>query len=1489
MKTEHHPKDAKSNWKGANVDIDPELSGADNDGEYYDSKNGRISDSTGGKRSHVKIRGEEVEFPAQNIPGDWVCIGEKDINKNIVEIWVDRNGAEAPIIRIDGVIMGQSPDMPWLVDFPIQCDRNENCKGGEWYITDNNTTPMIFNIQDIIDSLTLDPDKYFTNFNPALYTVNLDAPLDIPVFTGLENVGGGGGLPIGSYQYSLRYVNDEGDRTNWGHQTPPIPVLQGSGTGSNQYPYTKSYGDSPDVTAPTSFGIKLKFRITNLVNYDFIEIRRVSYQAAGGLDFVPQGEVIAKLEVSPGEISVREFVDPIQSNVEDTLADGEGESELSFIEKAKAIRYHDKKIVLMNYSTASKETNLVFDEFNGKKIFPIVQKLGKAGHNDPVNHTYYKNYTGGERFSFAVNLFDALGGRGFAEDDAGIQNFQIPNRRAEADADSQLLSYFGTAEAANLQSAVTQTHEIFDLEDAVSKTDKCGFQNILDDGSKSQGKVNSLGCPDSGHGLFVGGDEIGYDPYRPTDQNDSTGDHNYQVNFEADAGPVTRAYNPEGFAPNYYAHGVAIGGISNLPSWAKAFSVVRTAPAGRVVCQGIGSYALNQGDFNAAGNASAATKDQDKFWFFSPDIEAGIISQSVIDDISSNPQNYSVQVVSPLGFFSEVYSFEENSLLSARDRLVDMITYARVLHDEGQINPGEDPGMGVGSGGNRYVAYNKYRNSHAAGGGAFVGPDGGDTLISIDSIASVTEGRGVYYELSLAGNVYNAGGSGGTGNNDFDDAGLKDFTEPMYIINIVQDGKNVIDQNIDQYYGTGHYQKVESIIGQADGTPDQFFELVDERWEDCIPDLSSTGPRAADEVFVYLQDGAGNIEVFMDSTFLTAAQVTAILTDITTNGFYAAALGNEVVGLYTHTNAGDTAFTVEFNVPNFYPTVDQKILVRYDNRRPIRVFGGDSTVGEAIFSPIDREADASDNAEDTQFVFNIGFPFRKYEINPRQYIVARTTGINKIQDINKGSLGYIRQLCIMFACESRVAVHYAHNGATSDQYFPLTHYIMRPNRFDNSSFATGVIEDIASDNNMFEDYFEDYPLEYSIWKFGGLRFMQNINLDYAVRGPIEFLSKPDFGFEEENDFCTGVTWSLSRAINQQDSPGLKTFLSLNRFDLDDDDGEIKKAWDATTPGKGDNLYAICESGICLILTNKTILSSLEANDLSTLASDRFVGGQYWLDHEVGSSDEMWRGMGEGTMDIITEDGRVKQEALYIPNNHSVYRLMSNVVKDIAKDTYFSRLNPVLIRMRVGYLDRIAGGVNHNHNEYWLQLDPQRLPEFLVEGETERDSVDSETFVFAQDTNHWLGSFDYKFDTYLFSDNDMYGFRGLETYKLERGFEINGGPIEYSLITNYSPSPAVEKEYIRFEVMTGKRGEQKPSRIEFLDEDRDLVCALDPGIQGPLYLKQYDGWGQQIPRKDLSVSATRDRVQARLLFCKVIHIFEEDFKVVETVLQYKPIK
>lgn len=1497
MQNEHGKKDVKTFFSKANPDQEKEFLGAESKGEYINARNARPNSIDGETGSLSKIKGEEIQYSNFNLGADYQCIGQISVSDHQVELWASDTPGDLDSIRIDGQIMVQSDGLLFDTNFPFQLDKNESCMEGEVFLTDDKNIPLILNLDDIISEFNSGSAKYFADFNRKLYEINLSTPLDIPVFISLENVGGGAGLPVGEYSYAIRYVNDAGDRTNFGPTTPLIPVLQGIGADGAEYPYTKTRGGDPDLLSNTSYGIKLRFRVTNLLNYDSIEVRRYAWNT-GSNNFTPEGVIIARIPISDGQITVEEIVDPIDSNVEEVIPDTEDVSQLSFIEKAKAIRYYDKKLVLMNYSTANREMAATFVQRNGVEMFPIVEKLGIAGHNDPYFHAYKKGYMGGEEYGFAIQGYDGVAGKGFALGVTNFNSYRFPNRREEVSGDSLTYSYNGVATAANINSTVTPVFEAFDLADGIEKSDVDTFKNISNDGGKEK---NPLKEDTSTDPAAYGGDKnifgkyIGpYSPYRPTSQNDSSvSGMKYRVNTRVKNGFSEENYNPSGFAPNYYTKGIALNGIDDLPEWVKAFSVTRTKRAGRVVAQGLGMYSLNQADYNLSGltNGGLGNKDKNELWVCLPDVDGGVVNESVIDDIVANPSNYSIQFVSPLGFFSELYNFERDQALAAaansRDRICDMITYARVLRDSGEINPTES-GVGVSN----YVAYNRYRNSDAAGAGFFNGSDG-NKLASISGLTTITEGRNTYYKIDLVDNIYNTQWT--SGDRQFVQPGLKDFTEPFYMINIVQDGESIVDKNIDNYLDTHSYVKVESIIGEGDGiTTDPSFLLVDERWEDCIPALDSFSPLAGQERFVWIDEQNGTVRPWINVTFLTPAQIATVVNDINTNGFYTTPGGVDVYGVYTNTVSADQReFTIDFNIPGFN-VIDSgyRILVRYNNDSPIQVFGGDTTVGDYSFCPIDRKSTGGDSAsnKNKQFALGIGFPFLDYYITPRHYVISNSnvSGQTNIQNSTDsvgqrihGRLSYIRQMAVNFIVESRIATHFAYEGSSkiSDKFFPSTHYIIRPNRFSDSKFSEGATS-VYDNNNIYAEYEDDYGDEYLLWEYGGFRTASINNIDYSQEDLITSFSKPDVGYTEENDYCTGIAWSLPRAINQQDSPGLKSFLSSNTFFISDDQGEIKRAWDATS-SKGDNLYAITDRGVALLLTNKSVLSGIDSSEIGVSFSDKFIAQEYWIDKRIGMNDEMWRSFAEASIVIKNastgEESNV--ETLFFANDRSVYGFNNNQIIDIGKTGYYSELRNPLRQVLDGYGSRVAGFYDEKYEYYGLQLGWQ-VP---VVGAPALDKED--LFVFSQLNRGFIGAYDYRFDSYLMNNNTLYGMRQGETYELDKGYIINGNPIEFSVSQASSMDPFFEKEFMFINI----NSDEKPTRVEFYNADNQLLCALDPAIQGARYLKKYDGYYQHIPRQDAGISIGRDRVQDRLLVYKIIHNLEDKFVLKNSVVDYKIIK
>ena len=1637
MKQQHHPKDVRTYNIGANRDSDKEIASAE-EGIYVDSENMRPSSIKGDSAGALsKINGEELKYGNQNnkcpatsgpaLAGDWECIGMIEVNEKIVEFWTDVNLVEDPLIRIDGKIVLRSPDFPIIATKPLQIHKNESCTGGEIYVTDNFNPPMIFNIGDLLENSGIGgtcTEKYFTEFNLKEHILILSQPVDHPVFVELVDEGAGGGKQVGQYQYAIRYATTAGDRTQWSVSTPLIGVPSTRSTASSQYPDIKSTGADPDVSNPggcTNFGIKIRFRVVNLQNFDFIEIRRIRYISGGAIGETGVAEVLSipasVANLAPGEISVREFTDNCSTTVSSTLTDDEDADTMSAVKTAKAVRYFNNRLYLMNVKFESRDLSgqLTFKEVGSKKMYPVIQKLGIRGHNDPYNYVHYKNYMGGEKYGFGVVTFDDRGDRTFVEKVPAFDNYQYPNRRDALDSDSEDLSYDGSVRAATVASgAVGKTHEIFDFgsgasNTGVAKADLCTFKNILDEGSKSKSKVNSAGCPDAGHGSTVTGSEVGYRPYTPTNKDDSTvTGHDYRVNVNVFDGFGLRDYTPKGFAQNYFSHGMAFAGLTGLPTFAQAFSVVRTAAAGAVVAQGLGFYSLNSAEGPFGANT---TKNVNKIWFHSPDVEHGIFN---ISDVISNPDRYEIQLVSPLGFFSETYDGDD---VTTRFKGIDMVSYCRLLRDKpgssSEINPFESSTYGFdGSDGFRYVGYGKWRDPGTVTGGSFPsGSHDGNKIFNINSISTKTEGRGTYYEIELDVSVYANGTT--SGGRNFLETGLQQWHEPVYIVNIIQKGRDVPTQDIQDYLETGHYQKVDAIIAQSTGEDEQSYRLVDERWEDCITDITDSGgtPLATTfstlERYVFIDDETGVQKRWVNITYKTSGQITTILDDIKNNGFHTNSEGKKVYGVYVHDNESNQNrfFSILFGRNNvntktgvslttlntysdssFSPSEDDFIRVKYDDRIPIRFFGGDTTIGEAVFSPVDKlynkDGDPTDSAND--FRINVGMPYLGWNINPRVYIINRTTGVNKIQDNNLVMFdsnllspalqpSQFRQLLAMYTVESRIHMPLAYATSTTDGYFPATHYIMRPHRWDDSPLT-------AANNNIFDtDYTDDYGTgELSNWGYGGFRFLARTNIDYSKepRFRIHF-SKPQVGFKEQNEFCTRVIWSVTRAINVQDSPGVRTFPSLNFFDISDDTGEIKFAWDSIS-GKGSNLYAFTNDGVVLLLTDKRILHEVSGNELSTIGAEGSEGvlKQIFISKDVGMHDEMWR-----TFADFNNVG-------FFANKNSVYEFSDNNLQDIGRIKYHSKIYQGLLKEpKSGFSDKMTAVYDILNNEYWLhikktpidiipsaisgifgsaityEINPgdvvdngkyrlvltvvsasppntqivhikavvpkltvkMRLQSTFYGGETatlknpdftdivtglndgdvviltyngstydyvmgtEDDVLDSELYVYNNNTKHWVGTFKYLFDRMVSFNNKVYGARDLETYELGKGFYINGALIEAAVTGLSAKEQPRDKEFVRIRI----NSDNKPQKVQFFNNmaqhDANQKQAELDTVATPGHLKNYYGFEQYIPRKLASVDSNTPRMQGRLLIFKIIHNLQEDFKVIDTEVQYKALK
>lgn len=1364
MEQTHYPKEVRTYTIGANRDVSPE-NFESIEGQYYDATNMRTIPMDGDNATAKKISGEEILYP--NIDnrctvgtGDplaltYECIGVSEINGNIIEFWADAAQNYPSLIRVNGKIVLMSEDFPIQVNYPLQIAKNEACIGGEIYITDYNVPPMIFNIKDLLLNSGINvggetgqcTQKYFDDFNIQEHLLILTRVLDHPVFikldtsiSGYDEVFGSGGAPVGYNAYSFRYVTTDGERTAFSASTPQIPVMKTLSASCPNYPYLKTITKDPDISVPSQYGIHIRFRVNNEANYDFIEIRRDRWNAGDPIGSPAISEIIGSVDIVNGQFDILDVLD-IGAEAEETLSGDDVTSVMSAINRVKAIRYFNQVLYLFNVEYASRDiTNDVsfIDEGNPDVIFPAIENIGKAGHNDPWSATYYKSQMRGEKRGFGVVAWDQQGQWSYAKKINGADNYAFPNRREPTSALTEGVSYFGTVDAANINGSVARTHEVFDLEEATAKTNKCLYVNIMKDkGRKFQTKVNIDGCtPAQDEDLtdaagFVTVDKLGYRPFTPVSQDDPTCSHlNYMVNYEVSNDAIGNwiDYEPQGFEPRYFSMGACFKGVDSLPVWAKAFSVVNTPVAGKVIAQGLGYYRMS-----SAGGAfgSGTGKFTNQFSAYFPDLDENTgINPDIIDSVISDPTAFAIQLVSPLGFFSEVFSFNNKSGIASKDTGVDFITYCRIIKDNGQINPDENPNMGIDGSGERYVAYGKWRASTQFS-SPFPGGTAGNQLFDIVDISEHTEssGRSKYFDFTLTPGPYSEQFTGGR--IDGDNPDVQNWHEPIYVINLVKRVADVADTNITNYQYTGHYQKVEALVGISDGTTSQNYLLVDERWEDCIQSINGQVQNDYDslERFIIVEDTTGLRRRWINVTNKTTPQIDAILFDIQTLGFATVTDSSgsyDVYGVYKSSESVNgtapefflnfTWFNTSFSQDFFIPQEGFRIIVMYDNRIPIRVFGGDTWIGESTWAVKDKlynnGADPSNGSTDNGdgsgdlFSLNIAFPYRKWRVNPRIFIINSTTGLlaNNIQNTDEfkfdnflgGAPSQVRQLIAMFTAETRINLPLGFNDEvvkeSSDQFFPLKNYVMRPYNFDND--FSGTTADIYDRNNIQAAYETDYGNEYLLWGMGGFRFLPQTNIDYSKPDDTkEFTSVPKVGFTEQNLFCTRAHWSEKRPINVQDTPSVRTFPADNIFDISDDTGEIKFAWSATS-GNGDNLYVFTDSGIVLLLVDKRIIHEISGNELATVGSDiGAILNAVFQNRQIGMSDEMWRSASEYSNE------------LFWCNYDSAFKFGGQGDPiDIGRRNYHSKIYREYLKiLGRGYTDRVTGVFDTLHKEYWVSF------------------------------------------------------------------------------------------------------------------------------------------------------------------------------------------
>ena len=1511
MKQQHYPHDIKTYQKGIQSDTNKEILGRLEDGEHVDALNMRSMSMDGDNLAKKKIKGEGLIFDALDnrcfveagpLPGadTYECMMTQEVNGHIIELWASTEPSSyPPFIRIDGQIVLMSDDLPFNLNYPLQYDKNESCVGGEIYITDNNVSPMVLSVLDMMDNSAMTDDgectqKYFSDFDPANYSIPVSSELYKPAFIKQESVStasgydatfGTSGLVIGSYSYSYRLVTAEGERTPFSPITELIPVVRRKTSQfSPQYPYSHTHGDFANIASSTDYGNHIRIKCENADAFTFLEVRRDAWQSDSAYGVPPVSAIIGSVPINNG-LNIIDIFDKAEANFPglEILDLAEQTDTFSSIRRAKSVRYFNSRLYLMNVGYNSRDINgeVTFVDAGSDPAFPTIEKIGKAGHKHPYNAAMYKSNMRGDKTGFGVVLFDSFNNPSYAtEIPAPFNNYEFPNRRDEVTSLTQGSSYKGLVKAATTGGDVELTHEVFDHYDASQKDslDVYGVEVSYHDApyrtltptSQSSSQSTLSSSPNRGIKL---GNEIGFDDYRP-----------------------------KGFGLDYYSMGLAVKGLDTYPDWADGFSIVQTDPAYQVVAQGLGFYRLESAD-DALTNTS---KEIDKFWAHFPDLEHRF--PDIAEDLLNNPTSYSIQLVSPLGYFTEVYS--SRKLTGPQPRKgTDMITYARVLRegDDGTINPYYDQAGYSGipdADGNSYVAYGRYMNRDTGDSPAFPGNTQGNRIFPLDiattEVTTAGGGRQTYFQIAVDttatgyADIYNQATVGAS--TDADDYNQREWREPMYVINLYKN-RDINSGITTEYKYTGHHIKFKSLVLESNGTSNQSSTLVSERWEDCIPSLSGEvyNDYSALKRFVYVVDTNGVEKRWMNVTFETGPDITTILT-----GLAAAAPGPyndpvltggfDIFGIYTSTETSVDLcpqFTLNFIETPLYtaftvPASGTKVYVKYDNRIPIRVFGGDTFINESIWAVLDNEYNKNGNpiGSTNEFIWSNPFPFKQYEFNsnfPSGFAGYRwwenTIGPNKygydehqFADSAGSNKCRMRQVVTMWTAETRCNLSFFFNlespdKAVSEQAFPLINYIPRPYEW-NASADPGDRAAWESANNLLSEYFDDYGYEWNWWGWGGFRFLPQTNKDYSKSQTTNtYTSVPTVGFEEQTDFCTRIIWSLRRPINSQNTPSIRTFPSANYFDISDDTGEIKFAWSALSGDKGNNLYALTDSGVCLLMVDKRVIYEINANELATAGSS--IGGilnQLWIDKTIGMSDQTWRSWAEYS------------NTLFFVNNKAAYMFTDNNLTDISRTGFHYLLrSKFLSKIASSYESDLVGGYNVLNNEYVMSVN---------------DSNDFSTLIYGVQQTALQCQSTYLYDKYLYNNNVFFGMKNAQTFELGVGNQIDGEDMECYVTGVSNADLYYDKEFIRIRVNSSS----KPERVYFYksydDYLNDNFTNFVDTVAVPLSMKDYFGYECYIPR---NVVAPYYRQQGRVMLFKIVSSADEEFLVASTGVQYKKLK
>ena len=1496
----HDGWDEKTFGAGANSDTDPHIVGR-TPGAYTDAQNMHIGDNTGGGGAMKKMHGETLVHGADQPGGDtYRCVGSISVSGRKFEVWASTDPTQYdPLIRIDGVTVAKSPSIPYRWDKILQLRASEDCDGGIVFDARSEATPLHWPVKNMLDAYNAGTGLFFGGFDIAAYQVNPTRPINRPVFLELLDVGANAGVLPGQRHYYIVMVNAAGDRTPDGPPVGPVNVPYTENTGgvpqTPAWPQAGIAGANPvESVLRTRFGVHMRFRVNNRANYDFVEIVCKHFSGNGGPDAVASISIVHRQAIGPGENLIRYAVD---TGIElEAIATDEDAIRTHYIKAANSVEYINYRVWYGGVLLGKRDIRGEYFGDGDGRLIPFTKSLGEKGHSDPVNNCYFRRFQSGERHDVGVTYWDEGGGESFV--DRVAQNYQMPNRRDEKSADS-LAESDAPCYAANNATPpqVTPTFEVFDIDNADGKSQSRQFINIMADGRRkaSSGFSNQASTDgdisgiDNG-GVFPDGQYLKsayMKPFRPVSPNDfkfgldylvndvvfGTGD----INAGTSGGGSPRAYNPQVFNPTHHTMGVALRGVVAPPAGTQGFSIVASPPARRVVTQALAKWVLVNGENQGNGfPQSPATKDLYKLHVCIPDYNSGYLNQEDWEGIRDRPSEFKVQLVSPLGictdqFGSVMTSRTEDTVVGAYSNLSDLISVARVLWDNGQVNPGGgsggySPASPLPGGQDHFVGAASWRNNPGTN------PWQGDTdeLISIASAGEVLhEAGGRSLILTMGSQVYSSPNTAGS--HDFDNPATKAFHEPWYVINIIQDGVNASDLN--GYQWLNHYQPWVSAIGRVNSDPNQSFEICDERLGDFYT------PTVGQERYIFVRTPSGIKRYLFQTPF--AGQEILIVSSIGIYGFWTTPSGVQVHGLYTVDLNGPNSTFIRITYPGDTP-VGSSVEVWYNNTVPAKAYG-DMITSPSMATMVDARGNSNpvDNVDQAvrgpaevkwllhstslftngnQLIRTNGLPipFANYRYNNR-YMVPYGVGYNlnggdfrlSVNQLATGQIISVRQWKAVFDCEVRSPSYLAmfETEAGGRRSYPQVNYIPRPYNYNPND---GLVSNGVFDNYLNSNLYSGSPVQ--DWQYGGTYSRQEVLPDYFARIPNAFFRAPEFGYSEEEKQCSLLLYSERDEPMVQDSPGLKTYPINNQKFINNDRGQIQLLY-ATSHG---TLGIVVERGVYEAMLEKSTMYSADGTEVGMFSQDKAIGEVIARSKSVGMPGSTWMSAAKGAPTINGS----KVDCLMWFDGNSASRFIAGTVQDMAIGTFRDGLKKAYTN-NPGAVP-VCAAFNQATDELLMNLGLR----VLLHG-----------------PSAWQGGVDHVYDSMLYHQDKLYGMKDLKTFVINEGDLLDGQPVRGWIEIPSSPLSSRRMEWTRVKV----NSERKPTRIEFYDKTGTLVSWTDEATFGRMYLRLEDNWENFVPRANASVDPEKKRLQGTVASYRIIFAEEGDDSVVSSALQVKVIK